>query len=194
MVAFKEGSKAAEPAPDPHEQLIKSYLGGSRGSGDTISLTAVAAGAGAAELAGGASGPHVQQAEGQGAQRAQQEGLAQLMGRRALVAAAALSGRTSSGLADMLAAHSPTAEAAGSGTFAADGQQQQRSLSAAGSGVGQQVLPAAAPLSRQGSLAAPPSTYSRTSSGASSAGEDLALLQWQGRGSGPGSGGSENNV
>lgn len=178
MVAFKDSSKAAAPAPDPHEELIKSYLGSDaagRGSTGAISLTAVAAGA-------GAPGPHAQQAGDQGPQQAPQQELAQLMGRRALVAAAALSGRTSSGLADMLAAYSPTAEAAaaavGAGeTFDEVSRQQQQQLQ-------QRPLHAASDGS----------AYSRTSSGASSAQEDSALLHGRASRAGPQPGGSDENV
>ncbi|KAL4457555.1 hypothetical protein ABPG75_012420 [Micractinium tetrahymenae] len=195
MVAFKESSKAAGPAPDPHEELIKSYIGGN-GSSGTISLTAVAAGGGAAGLPAGAGCPCEQQ-------QAQQQEQARLMSRRALVAAAALSGRTSSGLADMLAAYSPTAQAAAASAGAAsfdaeDGrhqhQQHTHPLQAASSSSGHQGPSPAPSLSRQSSLGGPPSAYSRSSSGASSAGEGLALLHGRSSGLDPRAQGSDENV
>lgn len=209
MVAFKDSSKAAAPAPDPHEELIKSYLGsgsgepgsGGPGSGGTISLTAVAAGSSAGSLPGGAVRLQSQRSDGaQRAQQAQQQELAQLMSRRALVAAAALSGRTSSGLADMLAAYSPTAEtaagAAGAGPLNDSAQQQQQQQVASGASGEQLTCSArpALPSGAQNSLAAPPSAYSRASSGASSAQEDSALLQGRGSASGGKPGGSDENV
>ena len=140
-VAFKESVQHAEEA---EQGLIKSYrtAAGASSSGQPAQQAAGGAAAGPGAGPGSATGAHSQQQA--------------LMSRRALVAAAALSGRTTSGISDVVgdlsASNTPTAAGAELAAAAAWGAshrpaaQQQRQQQP-----GLQGCPSAQSLSSQAS-------------------------------------------
>lgn len=149
MVAFKEAGKQAE---EDQEGYIKSYRLTATAGPSTGPATAVAAPGGSSAVVGPGSGSG---GSGSGAVHSQQEAL---MSRRALVAAAALSGRTTSGISDVVgdlsASNTPTAAGAelamaawgGSHRPASRHQQQQLQQQP-----GLEGHPSAQSLSSQGS-------------------------------------------